>query len=149
MAATLTGHFHVEVLPSGTSLNADGYIEFLKRAIRKFSRRKTHSIQWQNLVLMHDNARPHVAAKVFEFLRHKGALPLYQPPYSPDVNFCDRFLFRNFEHFRRDRHFESDDDLRNCVTNHFCSHSHDLLSHEYEQLHQHVDAVIKVQGSYV
>jgi hypothetical protein len=148
-AATFSGHFHVDVLPRGCSVNGEYYVGFLKRTMRKFSRRTTNPIEWNNLVLMHDNARPHVASSVKVFLDLKGVKMLQQPPYSPDLNFCDRFLFRNFEQFRSDIHFESDEALVSCVTKHFLSHSHDLLLHEYEKLKTHVLAVINAQGAYV
>jgi hypothetical protein len=98
---------------------------------------------------MHDNARQHVASSVREFLEQKGAKLLPQPPYSPNVNFCDRFLFRNFEQFRGDIHFDSDVTLVSCMTKHFLSHSHYLLLSEYEKLKTHVIAVINAQGAYV
>jgi [histone H3]-lysine36 N-dimethyltransferase SETMAR len=125
VAATFTGYFHVEALPSGNNFNAAYYIEFLKRMIRSFSRRAIHPIEWKELILMHDNARPHVAAGVFEFLQKKGAVLLHQPPYSPDLNFCDRFLFRNFEQHRSNKHFDSDDDLLSFLTATF-SHIHKI-----------------------
>ena len=134
VAATFTGHFHVKILPTGTSLNALGYIEFLKRMIRKFSRMTHDPIEWNQHLLMHDNARPHVAMAVRDFLLEEGTSLLHQPPYSPDVNICDRFLFRNLEHARSGVEFHSDDDLLSFVTNHFKTYSQEMLLQEYQKL---------------
>ncbi|QQP42498.1 Histone-lysine N-methyltransferase SETMAR, partial [Caligus rogercresseyi] len=47
---------------------------------------------------MWDNARPHTATDTREFLTWRDVKPVKQSPYSPDLNLCDRFLFRKLKH---------------------------------------------------
>ncbi len=62
--------------------------------------------RWE-MVVQHDNARPHVARNVTEWIETQHMSLLKQPPYSPDTNLMDRFLFRNYEVFRRGHDFEN------------------------------------------
>jgi hypothetical protein len=98
---------------------------------------------------MQDYARSHVAIVVRDFLSEKGTSLLHQPPYSPDVKICDRFLFRNLEHAQTDMQFDNDDEPLFFVTNHFKSHSHKLLQHKYEQLKADVVSIINADGNYL
>ena len=43
--------------------------------------------------LLHDNAPPHVAAKVQQYIATTGMNILPHPPYSPNLSPCDYFLF--------------------------------------------------------
>ncbi|QQP53569.1 Hypothetical protein FKW44_006089 [Caligus rogercresseyi] len=51
---------------------------------------------------MWDNARPHTATDTKEFLTRRDVEPAKQSPYSPDLNLCDRFLFRKLKHLLRE-----------------------------------------------
>ena len=37
--------------------------------------------------------------------------PIKQSPYSPDLNLCDRFLFRKLKHLLRNEEFNAHEDL--------------------------------------
>ena len=64
-------------------------------------RHQTPPLPTENIVLMHDNARPHKAFIVQNWLRANVITTLPQPPYLPDLNLLDRYVFRNLEMFRR------------------------------------------------
>jgi histone-lysine N-methyltransferase SETMAR len=42
---------------------------------------------------LHDNAKPHVAKVVQEYLSNEGIKIIDHPPYSPDLAPCDFWLF--------------------------------------------------------
>ena len=48
-------------------------------------------------ILMHDNARPHVAQNVTNFLQNLVVSVSKQAPYSPDTNLCDLLIFPAME----------------------------------------------------
>ncbi|QQP32449.1 Uncharacterized protein FKW44_024150 [Caligus rogercresseyi] len=50
---------------------------------------------------MWDNACPHTATDTREFLTQRDVEPVKQAPYLPDLNLCDRFLFRKLKHLLR------------------------------------------------
>ncbi|CAF1608427.1 unnamed protein product [Didymodactylos carnosus] len=45
------------------------------------------------VILHEDDARPHTAKTVNEFLAENRVEPYQNPPYSPDLSPCDIFLF--------------------------------------------------------
>ena len=93
----------------GGSVNAERYLSFLSNAFDHYSER-----YWQlkhYFLLMHDNARPHVAQVVNNWLASEYIERIKQPPYSPDANLMDRFIFRNFKTFRRNKHFSNVDEV--------------------------------------
>jgi len=104
MSATFDATFYWEILEDGGSINAERYISFIEKAFLKYS--EVLNVPVSALSLMHDNARPHIATKVQDFLEKNGVTMIKQPPYSPDFNLLDRFVFRNYETFRKNIDFE-------------------------------------------
>ena len=94
MAANFSGDSFFEVLNDGGTVNGDRYVQFLKKATEFFSEKLR--VRNSQLFIMHDNARPHVAQVVKNWMREEGVTWIKQPPYSPDFNLMDRFIFRNF-----------------------------------------------------
>ena len=88
MASNFNNDTYFEVLSRGETVNAERYIEFLKRMLAKF-----HHLAPNELILMHDNARPHVTQIIKTWFNDQGIVLLLQPPYSSDVNLMDRFVF--------------------------------------------------------
>ncbi|KAG5313222.1 MOS1T transposase, partial [Pseudoatta argentina] len=59
------------------------------------------------VILLHDNARPHVAKPVKTYLETLKWEVLPHPPYSPDIAPSDFHLFRSMAHGLADRRFHS------------------------------------------
>ena len=64
---------------------------------------------------MHDNARPHIALMTRTYFENNGITLVKQLPYSPDMNFLDRYVFRNMEFDRRDQHFAIKNEVESYV----------------------------------
>ena len=90
-------------------------IEYLKKTGKQFNSLKNHKIQLKNLMLMWDNARPHAAAETRDFLTQRDMEQVKQSPYSPDLNLCDRFLFRKLKHLLRDDLFRTHEEATSAV----------------------------------
>ncbi|GFW17242.1 hypothetical protein TNCV_1957131 [Trichonephila clavipes] len=74
-------------------MNAARYIEILTRFIKHLLRVRPQYALQRSWFFVHDNARPHRANIVKQFLDIKGAVQIEYPPFTPDLNPPDFFLF--------------------------------------------------------
>ena len=100
------------------------------------------------LILMHDNARPHVAQIVKTWFNDQGIVLLPQPPYSPDVNLMDRFVFRNFEVFRT-KVLDSADEVRETISEFLSSLKANDFHSQFDHLKQDLLNIISNDGNYI
>ena len=87
-----TGPVHCDMDTSNKKINSDYYIECclnLMVAARKSRHGKTDIDQ---LVLHHDNARPHTSSHTTGYIKATGFKVLSPSPYSPDLAPCDFWL---------------------------------------------------------
>jgi transposase len=62
-------------------------------------------------MLLHDNARPHTAARVLELLEHVNWELFDHPPYSPDFTPSDYNLFTYLKNWLRSQRFKNNEVL--------------------------------------
>jgi len=67
------------------------------------------------IILLYDNAWPHVAAPVKTYLETLKWEVLPHPPYSPNIAPSDYHLFRSMTHGLSEQHFTSYEDTKNCI----------------------------------
>lgn len=92
------GVIHYELLPSGQTINAQLYRQQLIRLKQKIqAERPTYATRHESIIFHHDNARPHIAAPVKNYLENNGWEILPHPPYSPDLAPSDYHLFRSMQ----------------------------------------------------
>lgn len=72
--------FSVSVLPSGTTIDADYMIEYLKETGKMFFDLKMEKIALKETLLEMNNSRPNSAAVTQDFLRQRGVSLLLQSP---------------------------------------------------------------------
>lgn len=142
VACNFRGDFRFQVLERTETINAKRYINFLQMIL---GMRRTGRLH-----LMHDNARPHMAAMTQAFCKEKGIRFIRQPPYSPDMNLLDRFVFRNLEFDRRITRFPN----INCLSQYLQSFmenkmTRSKLSSEFDHLRNHLQKVIENNGNYI
>jgi len=111
-----TGPLYWDLLPAGQTINAERYCEHLDRCSEALPRRRR-----RNVVLLQDNARPHVARLTQAKLTELGWERLDHPPYSPDLSPSDFHLFRSLEHWLNKKKFRDINHLRRELTNFFRS----------------------------
>ncbi len=73
-----------EYVPEGQTVNATFYIQVLNRLCKHIAHVRPEIWRDWKFFLLHDNARPHTAAIVQQFLAKKGVAQLSHPPYLPD-----------------------------------------------------------------
>jgi histone-lysine N-methyltransferase SETMAR len=67
------------------------------------------------ILLLHDNARPHSAAKTQDLITSFKWEQMDHPPYSPDLVPRDFHLFLHLKKFLGGKRFDDDDDLKDVV----------------------------------
>lgn len=146
-ATNFRGHFHFTVLESQT-VNSDVYITFLTEMHHKFVHQR-EALPWKKMVLIQDNARPHTSQKTMEFLKSKGVQVLRQPPYSPDFNLCDRWLFGMLERQRNNRNFQSGQDLEEFLQSTMAAIDKSALERQLAHLKTDLLGIIDAAGDYL
>ena len=83
----------------------------LKRAIAE--KRPEYVTRHEAIIFHHDNARPHVAIPVKNYLENSGLEALPHPPYSPDLASSDYYLFRSMQNALTGIRFTSEQGIKN------------------------------------
>ena len=106
------GDGHSEFLPEGLTVNKEYYLSVMQR-LRELIRRKRADLSKENSwILHHDNAPPHKAIIVNEFLAKNSTNIIEQPSYSPDMAPADFFLFPKLKLLLRGTRFQSIEDIK-------------------------------------
>jgi len=85
----------------------------LSRALKE--KRVHYYSRHDKIILLHDNARPHVAAVKTYLETLKWEVPPHLP-YSPDIAPSDYHLFRSMTHGLSEQRFTSYKDTKNAIT---------------------------------
>jgi len=100
-----------ELLKSNETITGALYRTQLMRLSRALKEKRVHYYsRYDKIILLHDNARPHVAAPVKIYLETFKSEVLSLPPYSPDIAPSD--LFRSMTHELSQQHFTSYEDTK-------------------------------------
>ena len=89
--------YSLTLLPPGHTVNSDVAIQLLKDTKRRFNQVRRNPIALKDMVLLWDNACLLICSRTTTFLKQAKIQQLKQSPYSPDLNICDRFLFRKLK----------------------------------------------------
>ena len=105
-------------MPQKTTITGQTYantITALREAIKEKRRGKLSA----GMLLLHDNAPVHMSAKSQAAIRQCGLQQLNHPPYSPDLDPLDYFLFRVMKKFLQGERFSSEEEVKEAVTTWF------------------------------
>ncbi|GBP48058.1 Mariner Mos1 transposase [Eumeta japonica] len=83
----------------------------LSRALKE--KRPQYYSRHDKIILLHDNARPHITIPVKNYLKTLDWEVLLHPPYSPDVAPSHYHLFRSMAHALSEQRFTSYEDTKN------------------------------------
>ena len=92
------GVLYYKLLKPGETINGERYrtqLIRLKRAIAE--KRPEYTTRHEAIICHHDNARPHVAIPIKNYLENSGWEVLPHPPYSPDLAPSDYHLLRSMQ----------------------------------------------------
>ena len=115
---------------------------------RRFSQVRRNPIALKDMVLLWDNALLHICIRTMTFLKQAKIQQLKQSPYSPDLNICDRFLFRKLKSGMKGVTQGSPEDVMLVVRQQLDRTSERELVRELEELRDHCNMVIQLRGDY-
>jgi len=132
---------------SGMTVTAAYYHQFLQKLRRKMHANRPDLLE-NGVLILHDNARPHLGKDIHELLHGYSWEVLPHPPYSPDMSPPDFDLFPKLKMNMRGVRFSTLEDLSASITprvRHF-NCSRDLTG--IMDLPERWDAVIRQKGDY-
>ena len=95
------GVLYHELFKSGQTIRGQLYRQQLIRLKQAIDEKRPEwATRHEQLICHHDNARPHVAVPLKNYLENAGWEILSQPPYSPDIAASDYHLFRWMQNHR-------------------------------------------------
>ena len=107
--------YSVSVLPQGHTVNAELIIQYLKDTNHRFLNLRQSKIKLSELILQMDNAKPHAAVVTQQYLADRGVSLVKQSPYSPDLNMCDRYIFREIKNDLRCEFYDGPEAVQKAV----------------------------------
>jgi len=140
------GVYHWELLPNNTTITASVYTEQLQRLDEKLNRMDP---QLEKVLLLHDNARPHVAKETQLEILRLGWEVLPHPAYSPDIAPSDYYLFRSISNPLSEKNFDNRRDLESELDDFFRSQPADFWMHGIRSLPDRWRQVVDIDGTYI
>jgi [histone H3]-lysine36 N-dimethyltransferase SETMAR len=137
------GILHWDILPPGTTMNSAVYCEQLDIVARKLRGKQ------RKVLLLHDNARPHVSSMTRQKVKELGWDVVPHPPYSPDLAPTDYHLFRSLSAHLEGKKFDDEEDLRNELQSFFDQKPQEFYKHGIFTLRERYQKVVDSNGDYV
>ncbi|GBP04373.1 Mariner Mos1 transposase [Eumeta japonica] len=110
------GVIYYELLKPNETITDDRYqfqLIHLSQSLK--GKRLLYKQRLGNVILLHDNARPHVAKSVKTYLEMLQWDVLPHPPYSPDIALSDFHLFCSMAHGLADQRFHSYEEAKKWI----------------------------------
>ncbi|KAK6760959.1 hypothetical protein RB195_022143 [Necator americanus] len=139
------GIYRFELLPDSTTVTAEVYCAQLQRLAENI--RKEHP-KLDNVRLLHDNARPHIAKKTSQKILELGWEVLPHLPHNPDLAPSDYHLFRSLQHHLEEKQYDDRDHLENDLRAFFTSESPEFYAKGIGDLVRRWQKVVDVDGDY-
>jgi histone-lysine N-methyltransferase SETMAR len=98
---------------------------------------------------LHDNARPHAAARTQAMLQEFGWEVFERPAYSPDLAPSDFYLFPKLKEFLGCRRFKSDEEVKDAVKGWLSGLAAEVYDEGIQKLVTRYDKCLNVGGDYV
>ena len=135
-----------ELLTPGTTIDANVYSIQLQKLAEQVRIKRPEK---PKVLLLHDNARPHVAKTTKNKLNQLGWETLPHAPYSPDLAPTDYHIFRSLSNFLREKSFDDVDNLKSDIDFFFQSKSTDFYAKGIFELPNRWSKVIESDGDYI
>lgn len=142
VALNFRGDHIFHVFERHETVNAHRYVTFLNDVLPM--------ARTGRLRIMHDNARPHTAVLTTNLFEAHGIEHVKQPPYSPDMNLLDRYVFHNLEFSRRNKNFNNKEDVEQYLAEFLNQNmTRYKLSRELDRLKEDLKMIIDLEGDYI
>jgi len=141
------GFLYQHAVTLGRTVTADYYISVLTTMLQHFKKKRPKR-KISEILLHHDNARPHVAHSVVEFLDKYGIQIVPHPPYSPDLAPCDFWLLPEIKFPLRGRKFKSNNEVVKAVEAECKRLGKDALNFVFQKWQERWQKCIATEGGY-
>lgn len=143
------GVIYFELLKPNETINGDRYrlqLMRLNRALKE--KRSQYEERHEKVILLHDNARPHTAKVVQQYLETLRWEILPHPPYSPDIAPSDYHLFRSMQHGLAEQSFTTYEDTKNWLDSWIASKDQSFFRQGIRLLPERWDKIVASDGQY-
>lgn len=143
------GVIYYELLKPNETITGERYrlqLMRLSRALKE--KRPLYEQRHDKVILLHDNARPHVAKPVKTYLETLQWDVLPHPPYSPDIAPSDFHLFRSMAHGLADQRFQSFEEAKKWIDSWIASKDMSFFRRGIQTLPERWEKVVASDGQY-
>jgi len=133
----------------GSTVDGDRYAYFVRKKLRPQIRKIRPNLLQAGVIVLHDNARPHVSTAVQAVLDEYGWEVLPHPAYSPDISPPDYDAFQKLKDPYRGRRFADLEELNAAVSRRIRELNSNHLLNGIQRLPDRWRRVIESQGDYI
>lgn len=144
----IKGPILVDFLTDRKTVNAEYYSQLLSK-VRDAVRSKRRGLLSKGIILLHDNARPHVARLTQGTIEQLRWEVLPHPPYSPDLSPCDYHLFGPLKEALGGKKFKSNEEVMEAVRIWLRMQPKNFFSSGIRKLPERWNKCIIKQGHYI
>jgi len=143
-----SGIVHYELLQPGTSITGEVYAAQLQRVQNVLIRKDPALVNCKGIVLLQDNARPHIARVVIYKLESLDWELLPHPPYSPDMSPCEYHLFLSLDNHMRNKRLHNKEQLEQELNRFFASKPKEFYAKGITNLVTPWEKIVETEGNY-
>ena len=144
----MSGVIYFELLRNNKTITADVYSQQLRRLNEVLLRKRPTLANQQDIILLHDNSRPHVAKLTQQKIERLGWEVLPHPAWSLDLSSTDYHLFLSLRNYLCNKHYEDFDELKSDLTAFFESKPASFFRRGIELLPERWAYVVENNGDY-
>ncbi|GBP74933.1 Mariner Mos1 transposase [Eumeta japonica] len=119
----------------------------LSRALKE--KRPQYCSRHDKIILLRNNARPHVAVTMKNYLKTLDWEVLPHPLYSPDIAPSDYHLFRSMAHALSEQRFTSYEDTKNWVDSWIATKDKEFFRFGILRLSERCKKIVTSDGQYL
>lgn len=143
------GVVYYELLNSNETITAERYEQQLNNLNHALNeKRPIQTTKQRKVILLHDNARPHVAKHVKNALEALKWEILPHAPYSPDCAPSDYYLFRSMQSALQNQTFRNQEEIKKWLEEWIRSKDEKFFFDGIHQLPERWSKVIENNGNY-
>jgi transposase len=142
------GLIHHSFLQSGLTITSDRYINELEKVHKKLTKEAASLVKRKGVILLHDNARPHVAKQTLLKIRDLKLETLLHPDYSPDLSPTDFHFFKHLDHFLSGKYFCDEDQVKKAFDEFIASRSDTFYKDGFDDLVNRWQKCVDAEGDY-